>query len=260
MSTTPDSAMVGSTEPCRKGNTEALSLHHKVWRAGNALVKRGLTTSEWVERHKIDPPLPRTVAHERVLNEAACLRYLRDNTQVPVPQVLACYEDRGEVYLITEYVEGARFDQLSFWQQVYVRGHLDQLLISLNRVTSDTFGGPGGHVLPPRRFLRAGCVYTNEKKYTARSLVFCHGNLQPRHVIVDPATLDILAITGWGYGGSCTTDYRGTPFDPSWLRLSSNFRQRSQQLWLEDWILDKSKSPAHPDTPDSEEMDDREDK
>jgi hypothetical protein len=50
----------------------------------------------------------------------------------------------------------------------------------------------------------------------AKDLVFCHNDLSPHNVIVDPATLKVKAILGWGYSGYYPAEFERRYYRRSW--------------------------------------------
>ena len=46
------------------------------------------------------------VGNERLANEAATLRFIRENTDVPIPSLICNFQDDESHYIITEWVEG----------------------------------------------------------------------------------------------------------------------------------------------------------
>lgn len=61
---------------------------------------------------------------ERILNEAATLKFLKENSTAPVPDLHCCFEDDDAVYIVMEYVDGVRMDRLSDDQKVIVTKEL----------------------------------------------------------------------------------------------------------------------------------------
>lgn len=84
----------------------AISPKRKYYRDGHTFVKRSLRTTEW----QISPArgvinVPRQ-GRERMLNEAAAMRYIATNTNIPIPKLYCYFEDDGAVYLVMEFIEG----------------------------------------------------------------------------------------------------------------------------------------------------------
>ena len=61
---------------------------------------------------------------ERVLNEAAAIQYIANNTDIPIPKLHCSFEDDGATYLIMEYIEGVTTDELSDEQRNIVQQEL----------------------------------------------------------------------------------------------------------------------------------------
>ncbi|KAL7922692.1 kinase-like protein [Trichoderma austrokoningii] len=171
----------------------------KYFHVGNTFVKRSLRPSEWQKHHcYLHVPL---FGMELVLNEGACLSFLAE-TGIPLPKLLACFEDDGAAYLVTEYVEGVGMNELDAKSQAVVAEELQRHVLTLKRLTSDTWSGPDKMVLPPYRIMQK----SNGRPWRMRQrkqqdLVFCHNDLSMNNVIVDPDTLKINAIVDWEYAG-----------------------------------------------------------
>ena len=81
-----------------------------------------------------------------MLNEGACLQFLAENTDIPVPKLYACFEDDSAAYLIVENVEGAGLRELTDEQRKIVAVELEKHIRTYQSLKSDTWGGPGGRV------------------------------------------------------------------------------------------------------------------
>lgn len=146
---------------------------------------------------------------ERLLNEATTLQFIKANTNIPVPQLYACFEDDNAVVLVTEYVQGVGMKELDDTQKDIVKVELEVHLTTLQSLKSSRIGGPTGIVIPPYRAM----IRTPRDEWklaqdeaTSGEFVFCHNDLAQQNVIVDPETLKIRAIIDWEYAG----------FWPSW--------------------------------------------
>lgn len=190
----------------REKDCFAVTPERKYYRSGDTFIKRNLRPGEWQQHNGyLHVPL---FNFERIMNEAACLQFVAENTNIPIPKLIACFEDDGAAYLVTEYVEGVGMTELTEKEQDVVVAELEQHLATLHALTSDTWGGPnpgpgpGGVVLPPHRVMR----HSDRRPYRLRpretaDLVFCHNDLSAPNVIVDPSTLKINAIIDWEYAG-----------------------------------------------------------
>lgn len=124
-------------------------------------IKRSLRPSEW----QYSPfggslCIPR-LGKERLLNEAAALRFITKNTNIPVPKLYACFEDDEAVYLVTEYVDGVTLSSLTLEQRKVVEVELETYITALRSLKSDVWGGPSGHVSFSTFTLRLSPFYTN---------------------------------------------------------------------------------------------------
>lgn len=76
-----------------------------------------------------------------MLNEGACLRYLAENTTIPLPKLHACFEDDGAAYLITEHVQGITMGDLDAEKQQIVAKELQGHMDTLATLKSNKWGG-----------------------------------------------------------------------------------------------------------------------
>jgi len=113
-----------------------------------------------------------------VLNEASAMRYIADNTNIPIPKLHCDFEDDGAVYLVMEYVEGNTMDQLSADQRKVVQLELDRHIATLHGLKSRIVGGPSGLVVPPHRVtLKSPREVWELKESEFDEYVFCHNDL-----------------------------------------------------------------------------------
>ncbi|KAI1172564.1 kinase-like domain-containing protein [Nemania sp. FL0916] len=184
----------------REEHCLSITPERKYYRCGNLWIKRSLRPHEW-QKHNGFMHIPK-FNNERLLNEEACLKFLADKTDIPLPKLVACFEDDGAVYLITEYVDGVGMDELYDEQLKIVGEELEMHMKTLKSLTSNSWGGPGGAVLPPYRVMRKSNGWPWEMNPREKDdLVFCHNDLSMNNVIVDPLTLKIKAILDWEYAG-----------------------------------------------------------
>ena len=90
-----------STNKCEE-HCEGITYERKYYRIGNTRIKSSLRPHEWQkQRGYTRVPLFNT---ERILNEGACLQFLLDKTNIPLPKLHACFEDGGMAYVVTECI------------------------------------------------------------------------------------------------------------------------------------------------------------
>ncbi len=130
----------------REENCVAVTFERKYYHVGDTWIKRSLRPNEW-QKHGGYMHIP-LFNLERVPNEGAVIKFLAANTAIPLPKLYACFEDDGAAYLVTEYVQGVGMNELDPEEQEVVTRELQQHLDELRKLTSDTWGGPGGAVIP----------------------------------------------------------------------------------------------------------------
>lgn len=188
----------------------------KYYEDGKCFIKRSLRPSEYLTGYRglHIPPLGK----QRLANEAASLRYIREHTNIPVPTVYCAFEEDDSYYLITEYVDGVSMVDLSQDQKDIVCKELEDHITTMRALTSNRLGGPSGTLIPPYRVLKhAETKQWNMKLAETSEYVFCHNDLSQQNVIVDPTSLKVNAIIEWEYAGyfprkfECPFFYRRGP-------------------------------------------------
>ncbi|KAM5441511.1 hypothetical protein MferCBS31731_003582 [Microsporum ferrugineum] len=194
----------------REENCIAVTLERKYYRVGQTWVKRSLRPSEW----QINPyagtlVVPR-FGKERIRNEAASMKFIAENTDIPVPKLYCCFEDDEAVYLVTQYVEGVGMNELEEEKRKVVEKELELHLESMKKLKSRFWGGPSSIVVPPYRVMvKSARLQWKMKPLESEALVFCHNDLSTNNVIVDPETLKVRAIIDWEYAGFYPEEFEG---------------------------------------------------
>jgi hypothetical protein len=109
-------------------------------------VKRSLRPAEWQTNPFEGRVFIPRFGNERVLNEADCMRFIAENTDIPVPKVYACFEDDGAVYLVREHVDGVTMNTLDADKRKVVEAELERHLETMRALKSKVWGGPSGIV------------------------------------------------------------------------------------------------------------------
>lgn len=203
----------GSTEPVAQDSPRRIceedvlkmNQHRKYYRDGPCFIKRSLREREYLtsmDRKGYTVAFVPRQAIERLRNEAAALRHVGEATDLPVPKVLAAFEDDGVYYVMTEFIAGVQMKTLSQKEKQVVMKELRGYMTKLHGLKSSVPGGVGGQMVVPLTVLRK----TQKDKWVLQSsstadYVFCHGDLAADHIIVDPVTLKICGITGWDFAG-----------------------------------------------------------
>jgi len=203
----PSSAMCSGklsssmTKPLPDSACVAATPERKYYKQNQIYAKRYLRPTEYWARPNGETIIPRA-PRERIENEAASLLFIKDKTDIPVPEVYGLFEDSGACWLITEYIEGVDLATLPEEQKLVVITELESHLAKLRGLKSSTIGGPTGIIAPPYRVT----LVTKQDTWNLRSpsneeYGFCHNDLSQNNVIVDPDTLRIKAIIDWEYAG-----------------------------------------------------------
>lgn len=111
--------------------------------------KRSLVPAEFVieEGGIVRPP---TDANSRLQNEAACLRFLKEKTSIPVPDVLAAYTDENGCFnIVTRLVSGVEMQELIPVARDIVIAQIEEYLGVMKRLTTKCMGGPTGIICRP---------------------------------------------------------------------------------------------------------------
>ncbi|THX76576.1 hypothetical protein D6D04_06743 [Aureobasidium pullulans] len=129
----------------------SVTFDRKYYQTTTAFIKRSLRPQEWqVSTFHGRIIVPR-LGEERLLNEAAALEFIAKNTTIPVPKVLACFEDDGAVYLITELIDARRMDDLTCSDRIIIEEELEGYAHQMHTLRSRNLGGCSGLVIPPYR-------------------------------------------------------------------------------------------------------------
>lgn len=123
-----------------------ITTERKYFHADGAFIKRSLRPSEWQHNPFAGTLCIPRFGNERILNEAAALRFIANKTDIPVPKLYSCFQDDNAVYLVMEYVEGVSMASLDSEQRATVEPELEGFLQTLRSLKSDVWGGPTGIV------------------------------------------------------------------------------------------------------------------
>ncbi len=186
----------------REQNCFAVTAERKYYHVDKTFIKRSLRPNKWqVSQVKGTIHVPR-LGVERILNEAAALRYVKENSNIPVPTLYACFEDDQAAYIITSYIDGVSMSSLTSDQKTVVAQELEVHIKTLHSLRGPRLGGASGHLILPYRMLQK--TFRDDwslQTSASDEYAFCHNDLSQQNVIVDPETLKIAAIIDWEYAG-----------------------------------------------------------
>ena len=178
----------------------AQTWERKYYRLGEVFVKRSLRPREF--QIGVDGPHVPRVGNARLINEAATLKYIRENTDIPVPSLICDFQDDESHYLIMEWVEGVNMIDIPDEEKPQVYAEIKKHLATLRNLKSTTLGAPNGVVIPPYRVSKVTKNDSwNLKVSDIAEYVFCHNDLSQQNIILDPSTFKIKAIIDWEYAG-----------------------------------------------------------
>ncbi|KAL1667130.1 kinase-like domain-containing protein [Schizophyllum commune] len=175
-------------------------------------LKRSLTEAEWAIRASDKSVIPASCdVRAHIRNEAAATAYVRANTNVPVPNVVCCFEDGGRTYLLEDEVPGVTMAELPDEAKPVVIAELEGHLRTIHALKGTAMGGFCGDACLPYRLAQAlpkgeKLVCKPEVPY---ELVLCHNDLSQHNVIVDPETLKVNAIIDWEFSGFYPQEFEG---------------------------------------------------
>lgn len=175
---------------------------------------------------------------ERLKNEVACLKYIREKTDIPVPEVLEAYEENGSYYLWTARAEGVPLQDLEKKDRLKVLPEIRRHVDTLRTLRSNNSGGPSGILCPPYLVTNHCDHNTTWRRILAKDpiYVFCHGDLSASNIIVDPVTYKVVAILDWEYAGYYPEEHeipfyeRRIPSGAQW-RYFQQTAEQIKQFW-----------------------------
>ena len=154
----------------------------KYYHTGTAFIKRSLRRHEWTELCG-QPSAPSAAMPHRYRNDAAIVRYLRQHTDIPLPEVQCVFEDDGAVYLVSTFIEGTvNMGDLADAHRRVVEKELLRHVATLKTLRSNRPGVPGQSVMvPPQRVVGAeGWGFHagwRGRDDLVGEFVFCHNDL-----------------------------------------------------------------------------------
>lgn len=212
----------------------------KYFHVGAWFMKRTLRQHEWQSVSDDIVIVPPTTYPQRWKNDAAILRFLRKETDIPLPPSECTFEDDGAFYFQTQYVEGISMKDLRLEEKKTVARELEQHMATLKSLRSDTPGVPGESLLcPPQRVTSNQWKINScwEPKKGNAEYVFCHNDLGQHNVIVDPNSLQIKAIIDWEFGGFWPEWFER----PFWRRPGPSVALEGEEDDIQrcrDWLMD----------------------
>jgi hypothetical protein len=199
-------ALLGTVSPSDVENMEKSWERCVIVKKASA-VKRELSESDLVQLPTgeiIYPYWPK----ERLQNEAATLEFIRSNTSIPVPDCQLYIKDSllnlemsriVNSVLLEDIQEASRAAAIEAVEVQMTSTILPQLR-SFRRMEMGSINNTLP-VIPPQR------IYQRDRRSWPRisserdEFVFCHNDLAPQNIFVDPTSFQIVGIIDWEFAG-----------------------------------------------------------
>ncbi|KAF5026477.1 hypothetical protein F66182_1464 [Fusarium sp. NRRL 66182] len=202
------------------------------------------------------------------LAEAETMKFVRDRTSIPVPEVYNAYKDEstGKVCIVMEYITGKRLDEA--WadftenEKELVVQQLRRYFNELRQIEGDFVGSIDGSACNDQFFsdtLDYG-PYKNEQEFNkglikawlkkgedpfllllskvqlsvmqGHDIVMTHNDFAPRNILVRGA--QVVAILDWEYSGF---------YPEHWEYCKALWRPNWQSQWTKDNLVDRVLDP-----------------
>jgi aminoglycoside phosphotransferase (APT) family kinase protein len=226
---------------------------------------------QFVPVYKIDEMTVVKSSKSTRLSEAATMRFIRENTQIPVPKVYNAYKDEtsGHTRIIMEFIEGEElegvWDDLDDAEKKSVINQLQKYMEELRGFKSDTIGTVDGSWCDDHFFDydRGGCgpfngeaefnagitkALKNEGSFahvdltcdiwqeimTGHQIVLTHNDFAPRNILVRGS--EVVAILDWELSGY---------YPEYWEYCKALRRPDWESAWIREKNLEKILKPWH---------------
>ena len=177
-------------------------------------VKRSLVPSEYMTNLK-GKLVVAVMPMARLKNEVAAINFVKQHTNIPVPNIRCAFEDNGRYYIITDIVPGKRLVDLREDEKPKVIDELEGYLETMHGMQSTSMGGFAGVACLPYRVAMAVRKAGMEdeamefRNAGTHEFILCHNDLSQANVIVDEETHKINAIIDWEYAGFYPKEFDG---------------------------------------------------
>lgn len=204
-----------AVDPRARGGAEdegclGVSPERKYYEFDSVFIRRTLEPHEFMYNYNNELAVPPMI-EARMMNDAAAIEFVSENTSIPSPKVLAAFHDNGRYYIIQELLPGIQLRQLqSEADRLVVMKELEGYVEILHNLKSKRMGGVSGLICPPYRVAFEDRVKDRMfRESEVEEFVFCHNDLSQQNVLVDPETLRITGIVDWEYSGFYPKEFEG---------------------------------------------------
>jgi len=188
-----------------------VSPERKYYSFDSVFIKRTLEPHEFMYSLRYNELVVPYIIKERMMNDAAAIEFVRQNTSIPLPKVLVAFHDNGRYYLVQERVPGVQLARLNDEaDRLVVMKELEGYIDVMHGLKSKRMGGVSGLIcLPDRVSWRERRMEWKFRESENEEFVFCHNDLNQYNVLVDPETLKITGIIDWEYSGFYPKEFEG---------------------------------------------------
>ena len=142
---------------------------------------------------------------ERLRNEYLALKFVSENTTIPVPKILNYEETTELVSLTIERVQGYQLESARIPNREQAVAHVQEyihsvILPQLRRLRRPYMGSLDGPIILSTR-LGEDVHKAQWRPSRAGDYSFCHGDLAQHNILVDRTTFKVLAVLDWEYSG-----------------------------------------------------------
>lgn len=142
---------------------------------------------------------------ESLRNEVAAIRFVKQHTTVPVPNVVGAFVDRGVYYMMIEKEQNViGLQDLAPGQREEAVAEINGYVAQLQSLRSTRFGGVEGDTIIPAPLTASNPVAFAHLDFPLESqseYVLCHGDLHAGNILLDAETHKVRCIVDWEYAG-----------------------------------------------------------
>jgi hypothetical protein len=144
-------------------------------------LKRSFVPSEYKTRESGGLFVPFR-SREKLENEVACLKFIREKTDIHVPEVLDAYKENGSFFIWTARVEGVPLKELKDEDRSKILPEIRRHIAILQTLWSNKTGGPSGILCLPYIFTNHYKRNTTWQQISAEDFTYVlrHSDLQVR--------------------------------------------------------------------------------
>jgi serine/threonine protein kinase len=202
----------------------------------STFTKRNIRPGLNIDGSQIFTDFPR----ERLRNEHDALLFIAEKTTIKVPKVI--YFSETDDILTVELIDGISLDDVEEKDKARAMANVERYLTEvvlpqLHKLRSARLGQLQDIVFPPPCISLRDRRRSWPRRYAAggEMFVYCHNDLGQQNILVDPRTLEVVAIIDWEYSGFFPASYeRWLWRRPSLTRFMNPFessRMRNQMLY-----------------------------